>query len=132
MSRMNEPSTCGKGLAERSALSAQLSALSAAIADNLQRHQRMLDLTDDNARKEEDAYDVLVNDYRNVASQLHAIANRMVGYRDLAMARHDARAFTAPEIREALAGLIEHEQELVALLNNWLEQDQVVLAQMPQ
>ena len=46
---MDKPHTCGKGLAERSALPARLSALAAAIADVLERHQRTLDLTHDNA-----------------------------------------------------------------------------------
>jgi uncharacterized protein YndB with AHSA1/START domain len=37
---MDEPRTCGKGLAERSALPARPSALVAAIADVLERHQQ--------------------------------------------------------------------------------------------
>ena len=53
---MDEPITCGKGLAERSALPARLSALAAAIADVLERHQQTLDLADDNARAEHTAY----------------------------------------------------------------------------
>jgi hypothetical protein len=46
------------------------------------------------------------------------------------MARHDARALTAPDIRKALAALIEHEQELVALLNTWIAQDQEIFTRM--
>jgi hypothetical protein len=130
MTRSQEPSTCGHGLAQRSALPARLGGLSAAIADTLETHKRTLDLTDDNARREHDAYDVLVSDYRNIASQLETIANRMLGYRDLPMARHDARALTAPDIRKALAALIEHEQELVALLNTWIAQDQEIFTRM--
>ena len=88
---MNEPHTCGNGLAERSALPARLSALTAAMADVLEKHQQTLDLTDDNARAELTAYQLLANDYRSLTSQLRATADRMVGYRDLPMARHHAQ-----------------------------------------
>ena len=87
---MDESRTCGKGLAERSALPARLSALTAAMADVLEKHQQTLDLTDDNARAEHTAYQQLASDYRNLASQLRATADRMAGYRDLPMARHHA------------------------------------------
>jgi hypothetical protein len=127
---MNEPRTCGEGIAERSALPSRMSALSAAIADNLERHRQTLDLTDDDAKAEHDAYTSLVNDYRNIALQLQAAADRMAGYRGLPMARHDAHAFTAPEIREALAHLVQRERDLVALLTTWIEQDQVMLTEM--
>jgi hypothetical protein len=53
---MDEPRTCGEGLAERSAFPARVSALTAAMADVLETHQQTLDLTDDNARAEHTAY----------------------------------------------------------------------------
>jgi hypothetical protein len=49
---MDEPRTCGEGLAQRSALPARMSALTAAMAEVLETHQQTLDLTDDNARAE--------------------------------------------------------------------------------
>ena len=127
---MNEPATCGKGLAERSVLPARLSSLSAAMADILERHQQTLDLTDDNAGTELDAYRVLARDYRAAASHLRATAERMAGYRDLPMARHDVRALSGAENREALANLIARERDLVALLENWIDRDQTMLAGM--
>lgn len=96
---MNEPRTCGKGLAERSALPARVSALTAAIAEVFETHQQTLDLTDHSARAEQIAYQQLANDYRGLTSQLRAAANRMLGYRDIPMARHDPEAMLAPEIR---------------------------------
>jgi hypothetical protein len=57
---LNVPATCGQGVAERAALPARLSALAAVVADNLHRHQQTLDLGDDNARREHQAYDTLV------------------------------------------------------------------------
>jgi hypothetical protein len=124
---MDEPRTCGKGLAQRSALPARLSALTAAMAEVLDTHQQTLDLIDDHARAEHSAYQQLANDYRRLTSQLRAIADRMLGYRDLPMARHRAQAMLAPEIRGALVNLVEREGDLAALLKTWVEEDQAML-----
>jgi hypothetical protein len=124
---MNEPRTCGKGLAERSALPARVSALTAAIAEVFETHQQTLDLTDHNARAEQIAYQQLANDYRGLTSQLRAAANRMLGYRDIPMARHDPEAMLAPEIRGALINLVQCERGLAALLKTWIEEDQAML-----
>ena len=124
---MDEPRTCGKGLAERSALPARLSALTTAMADMLEQHQQTLDLTDDNARAEHTAYQLLADDYRNLTSQLRVTADRMAGYRDLPMARHHAHAMVEPEIRKAVANLVRGERDLAALLETWIEEDQAML-----
>lgn len=125
---MDEPHTCGKGLAERSALPARLSALAAAMADVLDTHQQTLDLTDENATPERTAYQLLANDYRDHASRLRETAARMIGYRDLPMARHHAHAMVAPEIHEAVANLVKRERDVAALLETWIEEDQAMLA----
>lgn len=124
---MDEPPTCGKGLAERSAFPAQLSALSAAMVDVLERHQQTLDLSDDNARAEHTAYQLLANDYRNIATQLRTTANRMMEYRDLPMARHHAHLMVAPETQRALATLVDRERDIAALLKTWIDQDEAIL-----
>ena len=124
---MDEPRTCGEGLAQRSMLPARVSALTAAIAEVLETHEQTLDLSDDSARLEHLAYQQLTNDYRRVTSQFRAIADRMLGYRDLPMARHHAQAMLAPEIRGALANLVERERDLAALLQTWVQEDQAML-----
>jgi hypothetical protein len=124
---MDEPRTCGEGLAQRSALPARVSALTAAMAEVLETHQQTLDLTDDNARAERIAYQQLANDYRRLTSQLRAATDRMLGYRDLPMARHHAHAMLAPEIRGALANLVQCERDLAAVLETWSEEDQAML-----
>jgi hypothetical protein len=124
---MNEPQTCGKGIAQRSDFPARVSALTAAMAEVLETHQQTLDLTDDNARAEHIAYQQLANDYRRLTAQLRATADRMLGYRDLPMARHHAQAMLAPEIRGALANLVERERDLAALLKTCVEEDQAML-----
>jgi oligoribonuclease (3'-5' exoribonuclease) len=127
MMSTNEPRTCGKGLAERSAFPARLSALSAAMVDVLEQHQQTLDLSDDNAREEHTAYQLLASDYRNITTQLRTTADRMAAYRDLPMARHHAHATIAPEIRRALTTLVQRERDLAALLKTWIEQDEAML-----
>jgi hypothetical protein len=124
--------TCGQGLAERSALPARLSALTAAMAEVLETHLHALDLSDDNGKAEQIAYRQLANDYRRLASELRATADRMLGYRDLPMARHHADAMRAPEIRGALASLVEREREVAALLDTWVGEDQAILALLAQ
>ena len=91
---MDEPRTCGRGLAERSALPARVSALTAAMAEVLETHRQTLDLTDDNAGAEHIAYQQLADDYRRLTSQLRATADHMLGYRDLPMARHHGQAMS--------------------------------------
>jgi len=124
---VNEPHTCGKGLAERSALPDRLSALSAAMVDVLERHQQTLDLSDDNARAEHTAYQLLAHDYRNITTQLRATADRMAAYRDLPMARHHAQVMVAPEVRRALVTLVERERDVAALLKAWIDEDEAML-----
>ena len=125
----NQP-TCGKGLAEHSVLPGKMGELIASVADNLELHITALDLTDDNSRKEQDAYRALAKDHREIASQLQATANKMAGYRDLPMGRHDQRAMSDPKFREAFERFITLEQELLALLQTKVEQDRKMLIQM--
>jgi hypothetical protein len=127
---MDEPSTCGKGLAEHSALPAKLGELTAAMAENLERHQETPDVTDENARKEHHAYVKLAQEFRYIAIHLQATAEHMAGYRDLPMGRHDPRAMAAPAGFEAFAKFVRLEQELLALLRHAVERDQKMLTAM--
>ena len=127
---MDEQQTCGKGLAEHSALPATLGRLIAAMAEILDLHQRALDLTDENGRTEYKAYVPLALECRMAANQLQTTAEHMAGYRDLPMARHDERQMAAPENLEAFATFVRFEQELFALLQRSLERDQQMLAAM--
>jgi hypothetical protein len=124
---MDESMTCGKGLAQRSDLPARVGALTAAMATVLETHQQTLDLTDENARAELLAYQELANDYRRLTSGLRATADRMLRHRDLPMARHHEQAMLAPEIRHALANLVERERDLSTLLQALVEEDQAML-----
>jgi len=98
---MAEEQTCGKGLAENSVVPASLGELVAATARVLEVHMKALDLTDDNAKIEMEAYRELATAHRRIAVELSSLAERMASYRNLPMARHDMVAMMAPAPRHA-------------------------------
>jgi hypothetical protein len=127
---MTDQPTCGQGLAEHSALPAKLGELTAAMAQMLEVHQKALDLSDERSRKEQEAYLELTKDHRKVSTQLQTIAERMAGYRDLPMGRHDQKAMTAPIVSATFGRLVQLEQELLAMLQRQVAQDRQMLAAM--
>ena len=127
---MDEPQTCGRGLAERSALPAQLAAVIEAMADNLHVHMQALELDDEPAREEHAVYLRLVEEQRQAAGRLRAVAGEMAAARDLPMGRHDEETKRSPEVGNAFRRFIEARQELQALLERMAEQDRQLLAQM--
>jgi hypothetical protein len=127
---MAEEQTCGKGIAENSVVPKSLGELVAATARVLEVHMKALDLTDDNAKSELEAYRELATAHRRIAAELSSLAERMASYRNLPMARHDMTAMMAPAPRHAFAGLVKQEERLVELLQSRLARDHVMLAQM--
>lgn len=125
-----EPPTCGKGLAENSALPALMGKLLAAMVENLEAHMKALDLTDQNSRQEYEAYESLVKSYRQIAVQLQSTAREMAGYRDLPMGSHDEQAMTHPRMREAFEKFVGHKRELLGLLQQTAERDDTLLEAM--
>ena len=125
---MDDQPTCGKGLAEHSALPAKLAELEDALAENLELHQKTLDLSDDGARKEFDAYVKLGRKHRSIGAQLREAARQMAGYRDLPMGRHDERALADPKVVEAFERLVKVEDELLSQLRAAVERDRQMLA----
>jgi hypothetical protein len=125
---MDDQPTCGKGLAEHSALPAALGAMMAALAENLEVHQTTLDLTDPISRMELAAYVGLAKEHREIADRLEATASRMAGYRDLAMGRHDERALADPKLLAAFESFVKREEELLSLLLTAHERDAEMLA----
>jgi hypothetical protein len=127
---MENPQTCGQGLAQTSALPALLAELIASLAENLAVHMKALDLTDENAQKEYDAYQELAKEYHTIAAQLKSTAQKMAGYRDLPMGSHDQEAMSGPKPLRAFEQFVTLEQELGTLLRARLEQDQKMLGEM--
>jgi hypothetical protein len=125
---MADEPTCGKGLAEHSALPAKLAELIGSVADNLEIHMKALDPSDANAMKERDAYESLTRQHRQIASLLRATAAEMAGYRDLPMGRHDEAAMSDPHLVDTFEELVSIRRETVELLQAMLEQEQAMLA----
>jgi hypothetical protein len=125
-----EEQTCGRGLAENSVLPAQLAEVTEAMADNLQAHMQALELDDEAARQEHAVYLRLVEEQRQAAGRLRAVAGEMAAARDLPMGRHDAQAMTSPEVTHAFQHLVKAKQDLLALLQRTADQDRRMLAAM--
>jgi len=129
MSAPEQP-TCGKGLAENSVLPAKMGELIAAMVENLETHMKALDLTDQNSRREYEAYERLVKAYGQIAVQLQSTANEMAGYRNLPMGRHDEKAMTHPRVGDAFEKFVQHKRELLDLLEQAEERDAKLLEAM--
>ena len=127
---MDEQQTCGQGLAENSALPAQLAEVTEAMADNLMAHMQALELDDEPARQEHAVYLRLTEEQRQAAARLRAVAGEMAAARELPMGRHDTQTMTSPEVAHAFQRFVKAKQELLALLQRTAEQDQRLLAQL--
>jgi hypothetical protein len=122
--------TCGAGLAESSALPEKLAELISAMADFLAAHMRALDLDDIHSKQEYEAYKDLVRELKQVAAGLLAIAQKMAGYRDLPMGRHDESVMADPRAVEVFRDYVNRKQQLLAYLQETFAQDQTLLDQM--
>ena len=91
---------------------------------------RALDPTDTDAGNELDAYATLVTGQRDVADRLSGIAAQMADYRNLPMAAHDEEAMSDTVAHKAFENFVRVEQELAALLQQQLQEDQEMLQQM--
>jgi hypothetical protein len=127
---MDEQQTCGRGLAEHSALPARLAEVTEAMAGNLQVHLQALELDDEPARQEHAVYLRLAEEQRQAAGRLRAVASEMAAARDLPMGRHDAGTMASPEVGDAFQRFVKAKQELLALLQGMVEQDRRMLAEM--
>jgi hypothetical protein len=127
---MDEQQTCGRGLAEHSALPARLAEVTEAMASNLQVHMQALELDDEPARQEHAVYLRLAEEQRQAAARLRAVANEMASARDLPMGRHDLQTMSSPEVGDAFQHLVRAKQDLLDLLQGMVEQDRRLLAEM--
>lgn len=127
---MDEPATCGQGLAASAPVPAKLGALATAMATVLDVHREALPLDDDAARQEADAYRTIAEQLRSSADRLEATAEQMVASRGLPMGAHDVDALSSPRAAEAFSAFVRSEQELVALLRHRLEEDEAMLTDM--
>ena len=128
----DQQQTCGKGLAQHSALPRLFAGVAAAMADVLEHHRTALDLHDPQSRPELDAYTTLTNEFRDIAAALETTADRMAGYRDLPMAPHDEAALSSGDAVAKFAGLVRAERELMQLLQEHAKRGDAMLDAMQQ
>jgi hypothetical protein len=127
---MDEPTTCGQGLAASAPVLTKLGALVTALAAVLDTHRKALPLTDDAARQEAEAYARIAGQVRSSAEQLDAAAEQMVASRDLPMGAHDMDALSSPRAVEVFAAFVRSERDLVELLGHRVEDDEAMLTDM--
>lgn len=123
---MADQQTCGRGLAEHSAIPAKTSELMDRLGAMLEAHMTALELSDENARKEHDAYSALAGEFRDLARRLRETATHMASYRDLPMGAHDMQVMSSPMMREAFEGYIRGAEALVTLLQRSLGRDRAL------
>jgi hypothetical protein len=123
-------SSCGRGLAAHATLPATVGEVMAAMAQVLDVHQTALDLSDEQTRPEHHAYLTLVQELRSASSLLTGVAERMAGYRDLPMGRHDERRMAGPDALEAFARFVDAERRLLSLLQESISGGEAMLKGM--
>jgi hypothetical protein len=121
---LEQEQTCGRGLAEHSALPARLAAVIEAMADILRVHMQALELDDEPAREEHAVYLRLAEEQRQAAGRLHFIAGEMAAAGDLPMGRHDIPTMRSPEVGDAYQRFVKARNELGDLLREMAGQDQ--------
>jgi hypothetical protein len=127
---LSEEATCGKGLAANAGFPVKLGDVMSAVAGVLETHTKALDLEDDDAKQEYDAYVKLVDQHRRVARELHSLGEQMFSYRHLPMGRHDLDALSGPEAVDVFQRLVNLEQELLLLLQQRLQEHHSLLGEM--
>ncbi len=127
---MTDQPTCGQGIAANAVLPAAVGDLLAAMAGVLDHHQRALDLSDPDARPEQQAYASLVAELGAIAARLDALSGQMHGYRTLPMGRHDEEQMAAPEAIAAFTAFVRQERMLFGLLESRVHQHEAMLQQM--
>ena len=127
---MDQPATCGQGVAEYAPLPEKVAALFATMAATLAHHRKALDLSDGAAREEDGDFAKLVDELGELVTRLRSVEARMSGYRNLPMGRHDESIMGGPITLKTFAEYVAREQELVKLLEDQLARDQARLESM--
>jgi hypothetical protein len=86
------------------------------MARNLELHMRSLDSNVPSANAELVAYERLTGRLRDVSGSLQALAEEMIGERDLPMAPHDEAALQTADVADAFQALIASERSLAGYL----------------
>lgn len=123
----DEP-TCGRGLAQASAVPAGLASVAAGLAENLEVHLRALDLSDTAAVQEQETYESIARSLHSAAVSLRTAAVEMHSAESLPVAAHDMAAMTTPEIVDAFGGYVTAADNLRQLLEAERSDNELMLA----
>jgi len=118
--------TCGRGLVHNSPLPLALAEVTAALAENLERHLPSIE----EAEPEHAVYAELVDRLKPAADELRAAGGLMAAQAELPMADHDMEKLTTPEVKGAFERLVRAEAELRALLEARAPEHEQMLAAM--
>lgn len=127
---MADQLTCGQGLAENAPLRTKLGELVGSTRRVLEVHMAALDPSDEDTEPERRAYQRLAQEHRELGARLLVVGEEMAGCRDLPMGSHDRRVMASVPTVEAFERFVQVEQELLALLQQRVPQDQRMLQQM--
>ena len=127
---MADQLTCGQGLAQNAPLRTKLGELVGSTSGVLEVHMVALDPGDEDTEPERRAYQRLAQEHREVGARLLVLGEEMAGCGDLPMGRHDRRVMASVPAVEAFERFVQVEQELLALLQQRVPQDQRMLEQM--
>jgi hypothetical protein len=128
-SLVDDAPTCGVGLAQHAPIPAQTAEMFAGLAETLELHRALLKLDDANAKKEDEVYGNLANDWREIARLVDRAAQQMAAQRDLPMGAHDERAWGDRHLR-AFEKFVKAQTRLLGLLRVAAERDEQMLASM--
>jgi hypothetical protein len=127
---LTEPQTCGQGLAQHAVLPDRIAELIASLAENLEVHMEALDLSDEEARTEHDAYSRLVAQHRRIAAQLTAVGREMADQEELPMGRHDEAAMTSQRAVDSFERFVAAQSALLGVLEQGVTREREMLKQM--
>ena len=126
----SEPQTCGKGLADHSAVIDNLAAYATENANVLEAHLGMLDESDPASAEEGVLYRDLVSELRQASSLLRAAAARMQAARALPMGRHLDSPDANATMMQAFRRFVDAASALGAALSARMPADRAMLAEM--
>jgi hypothetical protein len=125
---VDEPQTCGQGLAANAVLPARMAGLLGALAGVLAKHVLALDERNPDALAERAAYEALVHAHQDITQRLEALARQMESYRDLPLAPHDEDVMHDPTLQAAaFQRYVAELRTLAELLNTMVTENEALL-----
>lgn len=126
---VDEVASCGAGVALHAPIPAQLGVMFEGLAETFVLHRKMLDLSDDNARKEDEVYAELAARWTAIARQVREASAFMEAQRELPMGAHDESAWDQDNVK-AFAKFVRAQGQALALMRIAQEHDERMLRSM--